>query len=94
MTFPDTLQTYAQLQPGEQVEFIHQVKVGMNSWTSATTGIVVHKERRRHGLHFRRNNDDKVFSDILILRREDGELSTFTLDEFCTLRKVAAEGID
>ena len=45
-------------------------------------------ERRRHGLHFRRNNDDRVFSDIIVLARDDGELTTMTLDEFSQLRKL------
>ena len=34
-----------------------------------TVGTVVHTERGRHGLHFRRNFDDKVFSDFILLRR-------------------------
>ena len=37
-------------------------------------GKVLRRERRRHGLHFRRNADDKVYSDVLILARDDGEL--------------------
>jgi hypothetical protein len=32
--------------------------------------------------------DDKVFSDVLILKRDDGELTTVTLDEFSDLRKL------
>ena len=51
-------------------------------------GTVVHAERRRHGLHYRRNDDDKVFSDMIVLRREDGELTTVTLDEFSVLKKL------
>ena len=46
------------------------------------------KDRRRHSLHFNRNFDDKVYSDVLILKRDDGELTTVTLDEFSELRKV------
>ena len=42
----------------------------------------------RHGLHFRRNFDDKVFSDFILLRRDDGELTTVALDEFTTLRRL------
>jgi hypothetical protein len=49
---------------------------------------VLRRERRRHGLHFRRNADDKVFSDVLILSRDDGELTTVTIDEYTQLRKL------
>jgi ribosomal protein L34 len=66
----------------------HQVKVGFRTWTTTTTGVVVSAERRRHGLHYQRNFDDKAFSDVIVLQRPDGELTTVTLDEFSVLRKV------
>jgi hypothetical protein len=69
------------------------VKVGFRSWPTLTCGIVVRKDRRRHSLHFQRNFDDQVFSDLLVLRREDGELTTVTLDEFSQLRLIpSSEG--
>ena len=83
-----TLQVYDQLQPGDRVEVIHDVKVGFRTWSSRTTGTVVSKDRRRHSLHFNRNFDDKVYSDVLILQRDDGELTTITLDEFSELKKL------
>jgi hypothetical protein len=88
MPYPQTLETFASLQPGDRVEVVHEVKVGFRNWTTTTLGTVVAKDRRRHSLHFNRNFDDKVYSDVLILRRDDGELTTITLDEFSELRKV------
>lgn len=79
---------FSHLQPGDRVELVHEVKVGQQRWTTTTQGEVVRTERRRHGLHFRRNRDDKVFSDLIILRHPDGELTTVTLDEFTTLRRL------
>jgi hypothetical protein len=76
------------LKPGEKIEAVHTVTVGNKRWTTTTTGTVVRTERRRHGLHFRRNYDDKVYSDIIILTRPDGELTTVTMDEFTRLRRV------
>jgi len=58
------------------------VKIGFKNWETTTTGSVVSIDRRRHGLHRQRNFDDKVFSDIIILKRDSGELTTVTLDEF------------
>ena len=78
------------LQPGDRVELTHEVKVGFRKWTTTTVGTVVEIKRRRHGLHFRRNFDDKVFSDALVLSREDGELTTVTWDEFSALRRLPA----
>lgn len=88
MSYAETLETFATLQPGDRVEVIHEVKVGFRKWYATTTGTVVAKDRRRHGLHHQRNFDDKAFSDVLILRRDDGELTTITIDEFTELRKV------
>ena len=80
---------YATLAPGERVEVVHGVTVGSSArWTTTTVGRVLRRERRRHGLHFRRNPDDKVYSDVLILARDSGELTTVTIDEFTRLKRV------
>ena len=94
MAYPQTLKVFDELQPGDRVEVIHDVKVGFRTWTSTTVGTVVKKQRRRHSLHFNRNYDDKVFSDILVLRRDDGELTTVTLDEFSELKKLATSATE
>jgi hypothetical protein len=88
MTYEQTLRTFAELQPGDKIELKHEVKVGFRSWTTVTTGEVVSKERRRHSLHFNRNFDDKVFSDVIVLRRDDGELTTVTIDEFSEIKVI------
>jgi hypothetical protein len=80
---------YEELQPGDRVEVVHDVTVGSSgAWKTTTTGRVLRRERRRHGLHFRRNPDDKVYSDVLILARDDGELTTVTMDEFTRLKRL------
>jgi hypothetical protein len=88
MPYPATLEIFATLRPGDRVEITHEVKVGFRRWTVKTAGTVVATDRRRHSLHFNRNFDDKVYSDVVILKRDDGELTTITLDEFSELRKV------
>ena len=88
MPYPATLEVFASLQPGDRVQVDHEVKVGFRKWRSTTVGTVVSKDRRRHSLHFRRNNDDKVYSDVLVLKRDSGELTTITLDEFSDVRKL------
>ncbi len=79
---------FAELKPGDRIELDHEVKVGLRSWQTTTAGEVVSTERRRHSLHHDRNFDDKVWSDIIVLKREDGELTTLTMDEFSVLRRV------
>ena len=83
-----TRQLFGQLQPGDRVELVHEVKVGLKRWPARIVGTVVRTERRRHGLHFRRNADDKVFSDLIVLQNTDESLSTVTIDEFTQLRRI------
>jgi len=83
----ETRELFAQLQPGDKVEVVHTVKVGMQSWTSSTVGTVRKTERRRHGLHYQRNNDDKVFSDLIVLELDDGSLTTVAIDEYTVLKR-------
>ncbi len=79
---------YTELQPGDRIEATHEVKVGSQRWTVKSAGRVVRCERRRHGLHFRRNLDDKVYSDVIVLARDTGELTTVTMDEYTLLRRA------
>ena len=79
---------FDELTPGDRVEIEHLVTVGQQSWRAKTSGTVVRTERRRHGLHFQRNYDDKVFSDVVLLERPDGELTAVTIDEFTTIRHI------
>ncbi len=79
---------FDELKVGDRVEVEHLVTVGQKSWTAKTSGKVVRIERRRHGLHFQRNPDDKVFSDSILLELPDGELTLVAIDEYTTIRHV------
>jgi len=88
MGHAQTMDVFHSLRPGDRVEVEHVVKVGFRSWNTQTVGTVLSTERQRHSLHYNRNFDDKVFSDTILLKRDDGELTTVTLDEFSALKKL------
>ncbi len=90
MSTSDALEIYRKLQSGDRVEVTHEVKVGFQSWATSAVGTLVRKERRRHGLHHQRSPDEPAMSDVMILRRADGELTTIALDEFTKLRCLDA----
>jgi len=80
---------FEELKHGDRVQVDHEVKVGSSkTWTTTTRGTVVNTERRRQGLAVRRNFDDKVFADMIILKRDDDELTTITMDEFTELKRL------
>jgi ribosomal protein L19 len=84
----ETRAIFDELKPGDRIEVEHTVTVGRRNWPAKTAGTVVRTERRRHGMHFRRNFDDKVYSDTILLELPDGELTAITVDEFTTLRRA------
>lgn len=84
----ETRRTFARLKPGDHIEVEHRVKVGLREWSTTTRGTVIRTERRRHGLHHRRNPDDRVWSDVIVLDRPDGERTTVTVDEYTRIRPV------
>jgi hypothetical protein len=90
---PQSSRLFDELQLGDHVEVTHSVLVGSRQWFTTAIGTVVRKERRLHGLHFRRRDDDKVYSDLLILRKDDGELTTLTMDEYTQLRRIQLQGV-
>jgi len=81
-----TIEVFDEIRPGDRVEIEQTVVVGIKSWKTKTRGTVVRVERRRHGLHFHRNFDDKVYSDAILLRQSDGELTNVVMDEFTVIR--------
>lgn len=84
----DMRRLFSELQPGDRLEVEHEIKVGLKRWPTVTIGVVVSTDRRRHGLHFQRNSDDKVWSDMIVMTRDDGELTTITVDEYTKLRRL------
>ena len=81
---------FVNLELGDRVEVVHFVKIGFNEHTTLTVGVVVKKERRQFGRDsgFERNWDDKCWFDQLTLRRDDGELTTVSMDEYTELRRL------
>ena len=85
----DARRVFEELKAGDRIEVTHEVKVGSSkTWTTKTVGTVLHTERCRQGLHFRRNPDDKVFADMIVLKRDDDEQTTITMDEFTEIKRL------
>ncbi|MBM3999381.1 MAG: hypothetical protein FJ297_07570 [Planctomycetes bacterium] len=86
----ETFEVWRGLRPGDRVRLRHHLKVGFRGWECEVTGTVVSIDRRRDGCHYQRNSDDKVFADLIVLRKDSGELTTVAIDPFCELRRIPA----
>jgi hypothetical protein len=82
-------QIYETLQLGERVEVVHRVQLGSRATESRTTGTLIRQARSELGADGgqRRWWDEKQWCDQLLLRQDDGELTTVTLDEYTVLRR-------
>lgn len=80
--------SFDQLKPGDQVEVVHRVTVGLQSWTAVVRGQVLWTERRAQGLHFPRTPDEKTYCDLIVLQLPDGQRTTLCLDEFTQIRPL------
>jgi hypothetical protein len=86
-----TLIAFEDVRPGDHVKITQRIKVGLKIWTTDVSGTVVRTERRREGLAVKRNFDDKVFSDLILLKKDGpvaGEETTVTLDEFTHIERI------
>jgi len=79
-----TLIRFEDLKPGQRVKITQRIKVGLKIWQTEVTGVVERTERRRNGLHVKRNFDDRAFTDLILLKKDGGvaEETTVAMDEF------------
>ena len=78
------------LVPGALVEVTQQIPHRDRTWTNRIKGTVVSYQQKQTGSWFAHSKDDKLWLDRLVLRKEDGEITTLNLDEYTHI-EVAAQ---
>ena len=71
-----------QLKPGTRIKVTQQISARAYVWSADVRGIVVDFQQKPTGSWFAHSKDDKLWLDRLVIRKDDGELSTLNLDEF------------
>ncbi|MEX2213363.1 MAG: hypothetical protein WD768_04505, partial [Phycisphaeraceae bacterium] len=96
MTTPalsDNLYTMAQATdqflPGSRIAVTQQIPQRARVWTSKVTGHIVKYEQRKTGSWYAHSKDDKLWLDRLTLKKDDGEIVVFNLDEFTHVELLA-----
>jgi len=79
-----------QLVPGAIVEVTQQIPHRDRVWTNRIKGTVVSYQQRQTGSWFAHSKDDKLWLDRLVLRKEDGEITSLNLDDYTHI-EVAAQ---
>src|SRR5687768_10376278 len=81
-----------QLLPGARVRVTQQIAARHYSWGSAVEGVVVDYSQKETGSWFAHSKDDKLWLDRLVIRKDDGELTTLNLDDYSNVQVLAAAG--
>ena len=71
-----------QLKAGARVKVTQQIAARNYTWTSEVRGTVVEYEQKQTGSWFAHSRDDRLWLDRLLIRKDDGELTTLNLDEY------------
>src|SRR3954468_14501955 len=70
------------LRPGVRVKVVQQIAARNYTWTSDVVGTVVEYRQKQTGSWYAHSKDDKLWLDRLLIRKDDGELTTLNLDEY------------
>ncbi len=78
-----------EVRPGQRVRVKHRVRIGSSAeWEVETEGVVEVVEEMPTGLHTDRIHEDDLWVKTLLLRKDDGELTRVTIDQFSQIQLV------
>ncbi len=78
-----------EVQPGERVRVRHRVRIGSSAeWELTVEGVVERVEDMPTGLHTDRVPEDDIWVKTLLIRKDDGELTRVTVDQFSEITPV------
>jgi hypothetical protein len=81
-----------QLVPGARVRITQQIAARHYSWNSVIEGVIVDYAQQETGSWFAHSKDDKLWLDRLVLRKDDGEITTLNLDDYTAIEVLAPAG--
>jgi hypothetical protein len=82
----------SQLKPGAKVRVTQQIVARDYSWSTPVSGTVVGFEQKPTGSWFAHSKNDRLWLDRLVIRKDDGEISTLNLDTFSHIEIEPAPG--
>ena len=71
-----------QLKPGARVKVTQQIAARDYTWTTEVRGTIMEYEQKQTGSWYAHSKDDKLWLDRLLIRKDDGELTTLNLDDY------------
>lgn len=72
----------SKLVPGVRVRVTQQIPARDYAWTADVRGTIVDYQQKRTGSWYAHSKNDKLWLDRLVIKKDDGEISTLNLDEY------------
>ena len=85
---PDLTAVLEQLKPGQPIRITQTVRVGMQIWHATATGIFRQWNLLCTGLATDRVPEDDIIVPVVHFTKDNGELSSVTLDEHTKIELV------
>jgi hypothetical protein len=76
------------LQPGQRIRITQRVRVGGRQWTTTTEGTFRDLNYLVTGLATHRVPDDDIVAPLVHFTKDNGEMSSITLDEHSVVERV------
>jgi hypothetical protein len=86
----ETVRVLEKLQPGDRLRIIQTVRVGLKSWTTTVTGTFRSLNALVTGLATERVPEDDIIVPTVHFIKENGELSSVSLDENSVIEPLTA----
>lgn len=80
------------LVPGVRVKVTQQIGARDYSISTDVTGTVVQYEQKPTGSWFAHARDGRLWLDRLVLKKDDGEITTLNLDQFSRVEVLETSG--
>lgn len=78
----DLAELRRRLRPAARVRVIQQIAARHYAWGTAHAGTVLKYEQKQTGSWYAHSRGDKLWLDRLTIRKDDGEIFTFNLDDY------------
>lgn len=80
-----------QLQPGARVKVTQQIAARGYTYTTDVIGTIVCYKQKPTGSWYAHSKGDKLWLDRLVIRKDDGEITTLNLDDYTVVEVLNAQ---
>ncbi|HTK78369.1 MAG TPA: hypothetical protein VL371_24120 [Gemmataceae bacterium] len=85
---PELAGFLASLKAGQRIKLTQSIRVGARKWTTTTTGVYRGLDYLATGLATQRVPEDDIVVPVLHFTKDNGELSSISLDEHTKVELV------